>query len=54
MRYLDRRTKTDFAVHAKMYSKLQKRVKGSTIPVLAYRKPRDIFHPLSHPILVHK
>jgi hypothetical protein len=32
---LERRTRTDFAVHAKMYSKLQKRVKGCTIPILA-------------------
>ena len=32
---LERMTKTDFAVHAKMYGKLQKRVKGCTIPILA-------------------
>src|SRR5271156_2607919 len=37
---LDRRTKTDFAVHAKMYSKLQKRVKGCTIPILVGRMTR--------------
>ena len=33
---LERRTRTDlFAVHAKTYSKLWKRVKGCTIPILA-------------------
>ena len=34
---LERRTKTDFAVYAKMYSKLPKRMKGCTISILADR-----------------
>src|SRR5271156_1114049 len=32
---LERRTKTNFAVHAQVHSKLLKRVKGCTIPILA-------------------
>jgi hypothetical protein len=32
-------TKTDFAVHVQMHSKLQERVKDCTVPILADKGP---------------